>query len=135
MKILLVENSFVVRERLRRLTAAIPHAVLVAECGSDIAARRHLASHRPALVILDPCLRGGSGFALIAQIKTVLPSAIIVVLTNLVHPEYRARCMALGADHFLDKSKETQAFIALITALCLARSVSPNACTTCCHDG
>ena len=133
MKILLVEHAWVVRDRLRSLMAGVPHAVLVAEADSDIAARRHLAAYRPELVILDPCLGGGGGLALIAHIRAVQPGTTIIVLTNQVHPEYQARCLELGADHFFDKSKETQAFVERLAALCLAWSVSSNVCATCCH--
>lgn len=134
MKILLVENSWPVRDRLRSLIAAIPHAELVAEAASDVAARRHLADHRPALVVIDPCLRAGSGFALIAQIKALQPSTIVIALTNQVHPEYQDRCKELGADYFFDKTKETTAFFALLTGLCHARSHALPRCTVCSHD-
>ena len=133
MKILVVENSVLVRDRLRSLITAVPHALLVAEAGSDVAARCHLADHRPALVVLDPCLRAGDGFALIAQIKALQPSITIIALTNQVYPEYRARCKALGVDYFFDKTKETTAFVALLTGLCHERSDAPSACKVCCH--
>ena len=133
MKILLVEHAWVVRERLRSLMAGVAHALPVVEADGDIAARRHLAAYRPVLVVLDPCLRGGGGLALIAHTRSVQPTTTIVVLTNQVHPEYQDRCLELGADHFFDKSKETPAFIARLAALCLAWSVPSNACTGCCH--
>lgn len=133
MKILLVENSWVVRDRLSGLIVPIPHAHLVAQADSDVAARRHLADHRPALVVMDPCLGAGSGFALLSQIKALQPSTIIIVLTNQVYSEYQARCMQLGADYFFDKSKETTAFVALLTGLCHERSDAPYVCGTCCH--
>ena len=134
MKILVVENSVMVRDRLRSLIAGVPQALLVAEAASDVEARRHLADHRPALVVLDPCLRaGGDGFALIAQIKALQPSTIIIALTNQVYPEYQDRCKKLGVDYFFDKTKETAAFVALLTGLCHERSDAPNACRTCCH--
>ena len=133
MKILLVEHSWPVRERLRSLITAIPHALLVAQASSGAAARSHLADHRPALVVMDPCLRAGGGFALISQIKALQPSCIIIVLTNQVYPEYQTRCRQLGADYFFDKSKETIAFVALLTGLCHERSDVLHACKVCSH--
>ena len=133
MKILLVEHSCPVLDRLRCLITAIPNALLVAQASSGAAARRHLADHRPALVVMDPCLRTGGGLALISQIKALQPSCIIIVLTNQVYPEYQTRCRQLGADYFFDKSKETVAFVALLTGLCHERSDVLPACKICCH--
>lgn len=133
MKILLVDNSWTVRDRMGSLIAAIPHATLVAQAGSDVVARRHLADHRPELVIIDPCLSAGNGLALISQIRALQPSTIIVVMTNQVYPEYEARCRSLGADYYYDKSKQTVAFAALLTGLCHARADAPTTCRMCSH--
>jgi DNA-binding NarL/FixJ family response regulator len=86
--------------------------VSVAQADSEATACLALLAHSPGLVVIDPCLRSGSGFLTMAQVKLVNRATTVIVLSNLVYPEYRARCMEVGADHFFDKSKETEAFIA-----------------------
>lgn len=118
MKILLVDHSLVIRDRLCRIIAALPAILAVAQADSEVSARQQVLDCPPALVVIDPCLRSGNGFSLIAQLKSVQPAATVMVLTNMVFPEYRAKCMELGADYFFDKSKETAAFGTQLGKLC-----------------
>lgn len=118
MKILLVDYSRVVRDRLCSLIAALPNTVVVAQADTEDAARQLLQTHPPELVVIDPELRSGSGSSVISHLKSEHPRVTIIVLTNIVYPEYRARCEALGAHYFFDKSKETAAFVAQLARLC-----------------
>ena len=56
------------------------------------------------LMILDLQLRTGTGFGVLEALGATRPPTI--VLTNYALPEYRRRAQALGADYFLDKSKD-----------------------------
>jgi DNA-binding NarL/FixJ family response regulator len=118
LKILMVDYSWVVRDRLRSLIATLPNTVVVAQADTEDAARQHLQTHPPELVVIDPELRSGSGFSVISHVKSEHPRVTIIVLTNTVYPEYRARCEGLGAHYFFDKSKETAAFVAQLSRLC-----------------
>ncbi len=117
MKILLVEPSPIVRDRLRNLFGAIPDAILVAETDNEDDAPCNLDEHRPEVAVIDLRLRGGSGFSVTRHVKAAYPDTAVIVLTNLVRSEYRARCMELGADYFFDKSKGTGAFTRLLSDL------------------
>ncbi|MBC7919415.1 MAG: response regulator transcription factor [Rhodoferax sp.] len=118
MKILLIDHSWVVRDRLCRIIASLPVTVSVAQADSEVAAQLQLLTRPPMMVVIDPCLRSGNGLLTIAHVKSAYPATSVIVLTNMVYPEYRARCMELGADYFFDKSKETNAFIAQLGKLC-----------------
>jgi DNA-binding NarL/FixJ family response regulator len=117
MKILLVEDSRVLRERIRRMIEEIPKAVLVAETGSEIDARSCLEKYQPDVAVIDLRLSTGSGLALLEHIKAVYPAILKIVLTNYGQPEYRDTCMALGADYFFDKSMNIDAFNELLVSL------------------
>lgn len=125
MNILLVDYSWLVRDRLHGLIATLPHAVVVAQADTEGTARQHLQTHQPELVVIDPQLRSGSGFSVISHVKSEHPRATIMVLTNIVYPEYRTKCEGLGAHYFFDKSKETEAFVAQLGRLCMPL---PRAC-------
>lgn len=106
MKILLVEDSQVIRERLRTLISEISGAELVAEVDGQDEAVRDILVLRPDVVVLDLKLANGSGMEVLRMVKAQLPIVIVIVLTNYGYPQYRKKCLELGADHFMDKSKD-----------------------------
>jgi DNA-binding NarL/FixJ family response regulator len=122
MKILLVEDSRTLRDRLRHLIDTIPNAVLVAETDNEDDARAHLERYRPDIAVVDLRLKGGSGLSVIEHIKAVYSGTTVVVLTNRAQPEYRAECMKLGAHCFFDKSKDINAFTDLLADLSSGRT-------------
>lgn len=117
MKILLVEDSGILRDRLRDIINAIPRTVLVAETDNEDDARYQLDKHSPDVAVIDLRLRSGSGFSVIEHIKAMHSATTMIVLTNLAQPEYRAKCMKLGAHYFFDKSKGIPAFTRLLADL------------------
>jgi len=117
MKILLVEDSLLLQDRLRRVISAIPNAVLVAETDNEDDARFCLEEHRPDVAVIDLQLKSGSGLSVIEHVKAACLETTVIVLTNLAQPEYRAKCVELGAHHFFDKSKDIGAFTHLLADL------------------
>lgn len=117
MKVLLVEDSRVLRERLRAIIGAIPHLELVGEADNETDAQRYLEQSRPDAVVLDLKLKGSSGLSVLEHIKAVVPQTIVLVLTNYGQPEYRSRCAELGADYFFDKSLNFDEFSACLHGL------------------
>lgn len=128
MKILLVEDSWILRDRLRDIISAIPQAILAAESCNEDDAKAQLDQHRPDVAVIDLQLRGGSGLSLIAHARVAHAATMIIVLTNLAQPEYRARCMELGAHYFFDKSKDIDAFIYLLTDMGKREAGLPDVC-------
>jgi len=120
MKVVLIDPSALVRGRIVRLVAAIPHADFVVASGGE----HWLSDFRrldPDLVILKlRGARGDGGRPVLARIRKIprrrgRPS--IVVLTNAVSRQHRQRCLAAGADFFLDKSLEFEKVPAILRRL------------------
>ncbi len=61
---------------------------------------------KPAVVILDIRMPGGSGIDVLESIKSEEPSPVVIMRTNYPYPQYRRRCLEAGADFFFDKSNE-----------------------------
>lgn len=114
MKVMLVEDSRVLRERIRGMIAVIPQADLVAETGSESDAMIYLDKYHPDVVVIDLRLTIGSGLSVLEHVKAMYPAMIAIVLTNSGQAEYRNKCMALGADYFFDKSLNIEAFNELL---------------------
>lgn len=117
MKILMVEDSRILCDRLRDIISTIPMASLIAETDNADEARRLLDRHRPEVAVIDLRLRGGSGLSLIGHARAAHPATTLIVLTNLAQAEYRSKCIELGAHYFFDKSKGIDAFTRLLADL------------------
>lgn len=117
MKLLLVEDSRVLREKLREMIDAIPYVSVVAETDTEADAMLCVKSCRPDALILDLRLRDGSGLSILECVKAHYPQALVIVLTNHAHAEYRRKCLSLGADYFFDKSHDIEAFNRLLNDL------------------
>jgi DNA-binding NarL/FixJ family response regulator len=108
MRVLVVEDSAVVRERVVARIRDIAGVELVTETTDIAGALDALESVAPDLVILDLNLPGKSGMELLPILKTQAAPPVVVVLTNETSDECGRRCRELGADYFFDKSKQFQ---------------------------
>jgi DNA-binding NarL/FixJ family response regulator len=68
-------------------------------------------------VVVDLQLREGSGFGVLQHLKLNHPDLLAIVLTNSNTAAMRARSLALGAHHFLDKSSEFERVAELLEGL------------------
>ena len=105
-KVLIVEDSPIVRERLVGLIADLRNVAIVGQVGDGFQAQALFRQHRPDAVVLDIQVPGINGIDLLAQFKREHPVCVVMVLTTYGFKEFRQRCVALGADYFFDKSSE-----------------------------
>lgn len=107
MKVLVVDDSPLIRERLLALISTVPGAEAIGSAANGREAMEMTESLHPDLVTLDLHMKGGNGFEYLDRIHTLGPDAPqVVVLTNYFDEPYRRRCLALGAVAFLDKSRQ-----------------------------
>lgn len=69
-------------------------------------ARKLFFSEDHRLVLLDINLPGKSGIELLRLFKESKTDTKVIMITNHADPYYRQICLALGANHFLDKSHD-----------------------------
>lgn len=99
------------------MIGTIPGAEIIAEADAEADARLRIDQLSPDLVVLDLRLRAGSGLSVLEYVKARQPDIIVIVLTNYGDAEYRAKCLNLGADYFLDKSRDIDVFLRLVAEL------------------
>lgn len=103
MPVLVVDRSDAVRSRLvSRLREA--GLDVGGEASSLAEAFEVLTRFQPCAIVADVLLPDGRGPTIVAAFRSRAARAKIVVVTNATH--YRDRCLAHGADHFLDKSAQ-----------------------------
>ncbi len=106
MKVFLVEDSPILRERLEKMLSAIPGAQTVGHAPTAREAIAGIESAKPDVVVLDIQLEEGTGFDVMRAVRAVAPQVRFYVLTNFAHEGYRRMAEKLGARGFFDKSRE-----------------------------
>jgi DNA-binding NarL/FixJ family response regulator len=103
-RVLVVDDSSVVRARLVAMLGEARDVRVVAEAWDGAEAVRLARAHLPDAVVLDLNLPGMSGLEVLAILKAEPSPPLVIVLTNHPHARYRAECLRSGADFFFDKS-------------------------------
>jgi DNA-binding NarL/FixJ family response regulator len=106
LRVLLVEDSKVLTERLTEAIRQIPDVELVGIADTEIAAIAAATREPVDVIILDLHLKQGTGFGVMRALVGRPCKPRIVVLTNYDLPEYKNAAIALGASHFLDKARD-----------------------------
>ena len=101
--IVVADDHAVVRTGLRLLLDAEPELEVIAEAGDMPGAIRMVQAHRPAVLVLDLNMPGGSGLDAIATLRSSTPESAIVVLTMQDDPAFARRALQNGALAFVLK--------------------------------
>jgi two-component system, OmpR family, response regulator len=123
LRVFLVEDSEVIRERLTESISSLPNVDVVGHADTEAHAITAL-SHTPCdVLLLDLQLRTGHGFNVLKAVRArpYRSQLIVIVLTNFTSSQYRDRCMEMGADYFLDKSREYDRVCDVLEDLALHR--------------
>jgi DNA-binding NarL/FixJ family response regulator len=116
-RVFLVEDSSVIRDRLFALLNAIP-GVAVKGCAIDApSAVTAILANPPDVVVLDLQLKGSSGLDVLRSLHDAHPALTVIILTNYATPEYRKRCLEAGARFFLDKTHEFESLPGILGQL------------------
>jgi DNA-binding NarL/FixJ family response regulator len=108
MKVFLVDDALMIRQRLAKILATVKGVHIIGEAVDADDAIQAIRRLHPDVVILDLQLRRGTGFEVLEAIKHDSPAPIVIVLTNFPYPRFRQKGLAAGADFFFDKSTEFQ---------------------------
>jgi len=117
MKVLIADDSRLMRERIRAILSDASGIDTIHEAEDSPTAIQAVKKTKPDVVILDICMPGGNGISALEAIKSTADPPITIMLTNYPYPQYRKKCIDLGADFFLDKSSEFDALTDIFHAL------------------
>ena len=120
LRVLLVEDSKVLTERLTEAIRQIADVELVGTADSEAGALAAFNSVKVDVIILDLHLRQGTGFGVMRALSAAQQKPRIIVLTNYDLPEYKNAAIALGATHFLDKARDYGRLPAVLHEICEA---------------
>jgi CheY-like chemotaxis protein len=106
LKILLVEDSKVLADRLTEVIGGLPGVDLILTTDAEAAALALLRKEDVDVILLDLHLKQGTGFGVLRAVAAEKRKTTVIVLTNYDLPEFRNAARALGATHFLDKARD-----------------------------
>jgi DNA-binding NarL/FixJ family response regulator len=115
MKVLIVDDSGAVRERIKMLLSEVSTVDTIGEAENAREAIEHIRQQGPDVVILDIRMPGGNGIDVLREIKKRNRLPVIIMLTNFPYSQYRKRCMDAGADYFFDKSREFEKVVEVLS--------------------
>jgi two-component system OmpR family response regulator len=120
LRVLLVEDSKVLTERLAEAIRQIPEVELIGTADTEAGALEAIRRYRVDVVILDLHLRQGTGFGVMRGLAAAPVKPQVIVLTNYDLPEDKHAALALGATHFLDKARDYGRLPEVLHEMCAA---------------
>jgi DNA-binding NarL/FixJ family response regulator len=121
-RVIVVDDSPVVRARLVAMLTEAPGITVVGEACDGPEALRLVRAHAPDIVVLDLNLPGMNGLEVLALVKMRPSPPVVIILTNHPHDRYRLACMQGGADFFFDKSCDFDRVLLTVAAVATAKS-------------
>ncbi len=124
LRVLLVEDSPLIRERLIESISTLANVAIVGHADTASDAIDALQSMACDVVVLDLQLKAGHGFNVLAALRALpdRPRVTVIVLTNFASSAYRERSMQGGADYFFDKALDYDRVTEVLEELATRRS-------------
>jgi DNA-binding NarL/FixJ family response regulator len=114
LKIMLVDDHYLVRMGLRSIIALEPDMTVCAEASTGEQARALYRTHRPDVTLMDLRLPGINGSETVHEIRMEFPDARIVMISTYVGDEEIYGALQAGAMAYLVKSVQREELTAAI---------------------
>lgn len=105
-KLMIVDDSELLRSRLKTIIASVSDINLVAEASNSIEGLQLIKRFKPDILLLDIRMPGVNGLEVLANIRKANKKMKVVILTNYPNEQYKTSALKLGADYFINKSSE-----------------------------
>lgn len=120
MKLLIVDDHDIVRQGVRRLLAILPDSE-VSEAATVEEGFEAYIREKPAVVVLDINLAGGSGLELLVRLRSADHDARVVMFSMHADPTYANRALRSGALAFVGKSASADELIEAVKSAASGR--------------
>jgi DNA-binding NarL/FixJ family response regulator len=126
MKVLIADDSRLMRERIRETITIFSNVEIVSETDNGKQTLEDLKKFSPDLAIMDIRMPEGNGLEILKEFRTKNKTTKIVILTNYAYDQYKDRAFENGADYFFSKSEDFER-IAVVVATMLRNNISEKA--------
>ena len=117
MRVLIVDDSDVLAQRLTSSLAEVPRIEVIGAVGNVADAVLKIRESKPDVVILDIALPDGSGIDILEVLKQDMFHPMVIVLSNYTYRQYQKKCRDYGARYYFDKSREFHKVAAVLRGL------------------
>jgi len=117
MKIVIADDSPLLRERLKGLLSGFENSKIVGEAKNGVEALQLIRETNPDIAILDIRMPEMNGIEVLKKIRETRSILTIIILSNYPYKQYRERCLAEGANYFLDKNQDIEILSKIISGL------------------
>lgn len=136
LKVLIADDSALLRERLARTLANVPGVELVGQMTNGRETLDAVQQLKPDVVILDIRMPKGNGLQVLKAIKVdndapmdgapIDGAPVVIILTAYPHPQYQRICREAGAEFFFEKLSEFDRVPQVIANLALQSKPQPS---------
>lgn len=118
LKVVTVDDSPLIAERMNFMLREIDGLTLLGNAFSFSSAKNLINTVKPDIVILDIYLSENeqyqTGIDLLVEIRQNFHQMKVIIFTNHNELQYRLVCLEKGADHFFDKSNDSQKIVEVL---------------------
>jgi YesN/AraC family two-component response regulator len=108
MKIVIADDSEILRERIKNSLSDIKEVEIVGEAANGKEALKIIHDKIPDFVLLDIRMPELNGIEVLTRLKDSKSKPIICIFTNYPYSQYKQKCSEEGADYFFDKNVNFQ---------------------------
>ncbi|MBJ7220893.1 MULTISPECIES: response regulator transcription factor [unclassified Brenneria] len=113
-RLMIADDHVIMREGLKQIFALDAALSVVAEAGSGAQVLTQLRCHQIDMLLLDMCMPGISGEALILRIVAQYPRLPILVLSMFSEAQIAQHALKSGARGYITKDKDPEALLSAI---------------------
>ena len=117
MKIIIADDSSLLRDRIKSLLSSMKNVFVVGEADNGVEALKLIKDEKPDLAILDIRMPEMNGIEVLKKIRKEKMKTKVCIFTNYPYPQYKKKCLEAGADYFLSKTEEFEDIKLIISAL------------------
>ena len=115
MKVIIADDSRLMRERIREAISIFRGVEIVSETENGLQTLEEIKKHNPCLAIIDIRMPDMNGIEVLKKIRELKMKVKVCILTNYPYPQYKKRCIEAGADYFLSKTEDFEDIKIVIT--------------------
>jgi len=115
MKIVIADDSSLLRDRIKSMLNNMNNMFVVGEAENGVDALQLIREKEPDLAIIDIRMPKMNGIEVLKKIRELKMKVKVCILTNYPYPQYRKKCMELGAHYFFSKTEDFEDISIVIT--------------------
>jgi DNA-binding NarL/FixJ family response regulator len=117
MKVLIADDSRLMRERIRETISIFSNVEIVSETENGIETLKELNKHTPDLAIIDIRMPDRNGLEILKEFRDNNSITKIVILTNYAYNQYKERAFENGADYFFSKTEDFDKIAVVVASI------------------